>query len=241
MKNKFENPVRTRSTTLSNKYERLLVRLKKFRLIFFAVSFCMFGLLSYLSSQGILLTHWFNFLLFSVSIGCWMMLLTQFLSWLFFLLVCKKNKMKVNKPLINNSVKKSRLALMKFSISTGFALFCLYLFLPEQPNADGTIPPTDIGNMVGVFAFSCFVAFCTFMLIGILLSQFCSITLFKNKSPRNSLSSIEDFQEHNFSHHNHQNSGFYSAEQAWKDWDHDPMNPASAEYQSTYRHWDHNH
>lgn len=241
MKNEFRNPVKTQSAALSDQYERLLLRLKKFWLISFAAGFFIFSLLSYLSSQGVFQTHWFNSLLFSVSIGCWIMLLTQFLSWLIFLLTCKKNKIKANKFLINNSLKKTRLALVKFSISTGFSLFCLYLFLPEQPNADGTFPSIDIGDTVGVFAFSGFMAFCTFMLIGILLSQFCSITLFKNKSLHNSLSSIEDFQENNFSHRAHQNSDFYSAEQAWKDWGHDPMNPASAEYQSTYRHWDHDH
>lgn len=227
-------------SVLSKKHEQLLIRLPKLWLIALAVAFFIFGLLSYFSIQRILQTHWFNFLLFSISLGFWTMFLTKFLCWLIFLCICKKNKTKNNMGLINNSLKKSRLVLIQFSFSTGVLLFILFWFLSQQPNEDGTFPSVDFGDILGVFAFSFFIAFCTFMLTATVLSQFLSITLFKKRSPHNSLSTVNDFEENNFSFNPSEKPQFYSAEKNWENWDHDPMNPASAEYQSTYRDWNHN-
>lgn len=67
------------------------------------------------------------------------------------------------------------------------------------------------------------------------------MNIFNNSLRNRSLNSLEYLSEYTpVSHHQKfSENEFDLAKKMRENWDHDPINPASAEYQSTYRRWFH--
>lgn len=223
-------------------YVALNVRLQKRRVIAGIISILIFGGLLLLSVQGFLKIHWFTFLLLSIASGCWLLFFSRLLSWLFFLRPHLKNKFITSKTEypISNGAKKMKQALINWTVSTGVLLFCFFIFLAQQPNHDGTMPSWGWSDSIGSFVFFTFISIFLFVFSTGVINWFLKTCLFKKTKSYNPLSSLDDFQE-NYPHTSKtQWQEPHSPTKIWENWNHDPMNPASAEYQSTYRHWNHN-
>lgn len=227
---------------LAKKYQQRLVSLKKYWLIALIISLPAFILIPFILAQ-FFQVHWFTSLLLIVIVGCWSTLLGQIISLTVFLHSEIKN---LSEHVIrNNSVinflgifwKNLKRKTILFSLMNGSFIFWIFLLLWQQE--DGETLSIGLDDIIGVI-FSCsFISAFSFIISNFIIKYFLKI---KSNSQHNALSSLEDFQEFQSSFHKssltepHQ---FHSTDKVWNNWDHDPMNPASAEHQSTYQRWNH--
>jgi MFS family permease len=226
-------------------YTALISRMKKRRMIAFITSILVFGFLSFFSGQGLLQTHWFTFILLSIASGCWILFLSRLISWLLFLRPRLKNKMKKIKNtetvLISKALKKSQQSLIIFSSATGFLLFSIFILLKQQPYDDGTMYVIAFSDVILLIGLSAFLSLMAFIIITGFIGFILRITLFQNSSRHHSSDSLNYLGEnHPFPYRQRfEEDEPDLASQLRENWDHDPMNPASAEYQSTYHPWHH--
>lgn len=223
-------PVNRNHSTIRRLFKyRTLKEKKRYWIVTIPIIF-IFTIFSFLSLHGTLQPYWILFVLLSISSGISVYLLTQCVTYFFKL----KNKHFFRKKLIPYSlIKKTKKKIILFSFSIGFCIFWFMFLLFLQPSADGTHETLQLSDLIGGIIMNIAFSLVIYLLLIHLFTWVTGTDLIQNKKPHNNLSSLEDFQEHTFHSHHNKNS--------WNDWDHDPMNPASPEYQSTYRHWSHDH
>jgi hypothetical protein len=229
-------------SALAEKYQQRLARLKKYWLIVLIMSLPTFILIPFILAQ-FFQVHWFTSLLLIVIAGCWSTLLGQIISLTVFLHGEIKNlteHVTRNDSVINfleifwKNLKRKTII---FSLMSGSFIFWIFLLL-WQPE-DGETLSIGFDDIIGViFAFSFISAF-AFKISNFIIKYFLKI---QSNSQHNALSSLEDFQEFQSSSNKsslNEPPQFHSTDKVWNNWDHDPMNPASAEHQSTYQRWNH--
>jgi len=108
-------------------------------------------------------------------------------------------------------------------------MFLLFL----QPSADGTHETLQFSDIIGRIVMNTVFSLVIYLLLIHFFSWLTEADLIQNKKPHHHLTVLGDSQDHTFNSHHHKHTNI------WEDWDHDPMNPASPEYQSTYRRWNH--
>jgi hypothetical protein len=228
---------------LSEKYQKLLSRLKKYWIIALIIALPNFIFVPFLLGKIFHVHQLTSLLLVSIVMG-WSTLLSQIVSLTMFLhpktkdltnTVIKKDG-RLESFLLNfwkNLKRRVRI----FSIMSGSFLFWIFIVLWQQPEDDGSSRIIGWGDVIGVLFFCFFLSALTFKLSNMIINYFLK---FKLNFKHNTLSSLEDFQEHQTSFNPSSNiETNNSVDKVWHNWDHDPMNPASAEYQSTFHRWNH--
>jgi hypothetical protein len=228
-------------SVLTEAYQILLARLRKRSVITSIVAFPSFIFVPFLMSK-ILQIHVMTSLLFVMLIGIWCNFLSQIFSLIVFLYPKIKNftntvikKDKRLEDFLLNFLKNLKRRILIFSIMSGSFLFWIFIVLWQQPEDDGSSRIIGWSDVIGVLFFCFFLSALTFKISNMIINYFLKIELnFKH----NTLSSLEDFQEYQASFNQpSKNEAIDSANKVWASWDHDPMNPASAEYQSTFHRW----
>lgn len=230
---------------ISKGYLQLLERLKNQRLTALIAGILVFGFLSFLSAGTLIETHWFTFILFSIVSGCWFMLLGRLVLWIHFLRPHVKNRNRPQKTLktypIGNALKKTKQAIFVFCAMTSFLLLNFFISLIQQFNTHSPVYFFSWSNWFMQIPLSLFLGLMTFVIIVNFTSLVLRMNIF-NSSPRNkSSNSLEYLSEYtSLPHHQKFSENEHNlAKEMQENWDHDPINPASAEYQSTYRRWFH--
>ncbi len=216
---------------------------KKCWLIALTIGLVIFGLLCYTAHHGLSPFDIFAYALFSLVTGDWILTLSQFFLWLVFVYRCKKMKsfIHIHAPLVIKALKKTRRWLIQLSASTVLLPFGFFVLLAQRRYEDGTLPIIDFGDFFLCLMFSFFLAFAFFLLITAFVGFVLRITLFP-KRPQKYSSNSSYFlgDNHPLTHGTiFEEEEYDLAAQLRENWNHDPMNPGSAEYQSTYRHWNH--
>ncbi len=207
---------------------------KKRYWIIVATAMFIFTVLSGLSIHGNLQPYWVIFILLSISTGISIYLLDQTIFWITSLKL--KNKSKLRTQIASPPsylTKKINKLLMSFSFSVGFLIFWLMFLFFLQPYPDGTKETLRLSDIIGGIVMNIGFSLVIYILVINFFTWITGINFYPRKTFHNNLSSLSDFQE------NSSNSLTDKTRTTWEDWDHDPMNPASPEYQSTYKHWDH--
>lgn len=230
-------------TSAIDLYMDLKARLKKRRMMAFITGILVFGILSLLSGQGILQTHWLTFLLLSAALGSSTLAFSRLCSWLFFLRLRLKNlsKQKMKAILILDIIKATRHALFIFCANMAVLIFSFFILIGQQPDADGTANTITFGNFIAFMALGPFLALMIFIVIGSFSAFVLRINLFPPSLNRPSDHSDFTFRDNHplIDQPEGSEPDIDFIVQAQKNWDRDPMNPASPEYQSTYRRWWH--
>ena len=230
---------------ISKNYLQLLERLKNQRLTALIAGILVFGFLSFLSAGTLIETHWFTFIVFSIVSGCWFMLLGRLALWIHFLRPHVKNRNRPQKILktypIGNALKKIKQAIFIFCAMTSFLSFNFFVFLVQQFHSNNPVYFFSWGNLIMLIPFSFFIGLAAFLLISTFITFFLRIILFKNSTYRRPLDPLEEWAEYTAFQNSRIREPEYNLPKEMQEaWDHDPINPASAEYQSTYRRWHHN-
>lgn len=229
---------------LTKKYQKLLKRQKKYWLIALIIAVPNFMIAPFFLSK-IFHIHWLISLLFIPLLGSWSTLFSQIISSTLFL--SEKIKyfphivMKKNPPydFLIRFWKALKRKIMAFSVMSGALLFWIFLVLWQKPNNDGTSKTILVDDVIGVFFFCFFLSALTFKISKLITDRFLKIERYPK---HNDLSSWEDFEEVRSTSNKvspDEKNEFHSINKILCHWDHDPMNPASAEYQSTFRRWNH--
>ncbi|MBS0349749.1 MAG: hypothetical protein JSR33_00940 [Proteobacteria bacterium] len=239
----------TSTHSLETKYIKLIdadsifsPRNKKYWLIALATDLVIFALLAY-TAHELTPIDTFVYALSSLAAGNWILLLSQFFLWLTFVYRCKKMKpfIHTHAHLVIIALKKTRRGLIKLSLSTILLPFSFFVLLAQHRYEDGTLPITDFGDFFLCLMFSFFLAFAFFLLVTAFVGFVLGIILFP-KRPQKYSSNSSYFLGDNHSSIHHkifEEEEYDLAAQLRENWNHDPMNPGSPEYQSTYRHWNH--
>lgn len=200
-----ENQLKSDSPLSTDPYDAVIAQATKRRIIALIVSILIFGFLLYLSAQGILQTHWFTFLLFSVSWGSWALSFSQFFSWIAFLRRRLKNQPSPPMPisLVTEAFRKARRSLISLSVGTGVCTLTFILLFIQQPDKNGDAYIMTFSDMILSLALSVCLASITFFLIAGLIKFFLHIILFKSPSHRRSL---------NYLHYLGENYPFFSSQ-----------------------------
>jgi hypothetical protein len=216
---------------------------KKYWLIALTIAVVIFCLLIYTTHHGLTPFDILTYALLSLAVGNWALPLSQFFLWLVFVSRCKKIKtfIHTHAHLMIHALKKTRRGLIKLSLSTILLPLSFFILLAQHRYEGGTLPTTDFDDFFLCLMFSFFLAFAFFLIITAFVGFVLGIILFP-KRPQKYLSNSPYFlgDNHPFTDHKIFGEEEYDlAAQLRASWDHDPMNPGSAEYQSTYRHRNH--
>ncbi len=226
---------------LLEKYQKLLPRLKKYWIIALIIALPNFIFIPFLLGKIFHVHQITSLLLVSIVMG-WSTLLSQIISLTIFLhpkiktftntVIKKDNRLE---DFLLNFWKNLKRRVLIFSIMSGSFLFWIFIVLWQKPEDDGSSRIISLGDVIGVLFFCFFLSALTFKISNMIINHFLKIKLnFKH----NALSSLEDFQEYQASFNQpSKNEANDSVDKVWTSWDHDPMNPASAEYQSTFHRW----
>ncbi len=218
-------------------------RNKKYWLIALTVSLVIFASLAYTAHHGLTPIDIFAHALFSLAAGNWILPLCQFFLWLAFVKRCKKMKpfIHTHAHLVIIALKKTRRGLIKLSLSTILIPFGFFVLLVQRRYEDGMLPITDFSDFVLALVFSLFLAFAFFLIITAFVGFVLGIILFPKRPQKYSSNSSYFLGDNHPSIHHKifEEEEYDLAAHLRENWDHDPMNPGSAEYQSTYRHWNH--
>lgn len=232
------------NSAISDIYLRLLERLKKQRLTALIAGILIFGFLSIFSAGSLIETHWFTFILLSIVLGCWFMLLGRLVLWIHFLQPYVKNRNQCSGlktyPL-SNALKETKKTVLIFCVMTSFLVLNFFIFLIQQFHNHGSIYFFSWSNFFILMLLSIFLGIMTFVIIVSFVSLVLRMHLF-NRSPRHkSLNPLEYLSEYSPLpyHQKFSENEPDFAKKMRESWDHDPINPASPEYQSTYRRWFH--
>jgi hypothetical protein len=138
-KNSMDNSGSQAETLATDLYMDLQARLKKRRMITFITGILVFGILSLLSGQGILQTHWLIFSLLSAALGSSTLAFSRLCSWLFFLRLRLKNwpKQNIKAVLILDIIKTARRSLFIFCANIAVLIFSFFILIVQQPDTDG--------------------------------------------------------------------------------------------------------
>ena len=232
------------NSAVSDTYLRLLERLKKQFLTAVIAGVLVLGFLSFLSAGTLIETHWFTFILFSIVSGCWFMLLGRLMLWIYFLRPHLKNRNRLKRHLkypLSNALKKTKQTILVFCAMTSFLLFNFFIFLIQQFHSNNPLNFFSWKNLIMLIPLSFFLGLAAFLVISASMTFFLRITLYKRFTYHRSLDPLEDWAEYTIFQSSQITEPEYNlAKEMREAWDHDPINPASAEYQSTYRRWHHN-
>ncbi len=172
---------------------------------------------------------WAIFILLSAASG---FITTQFISCAICFFKLKNLKPPRKNLLPNTLIRKIKRKILSFSFSIGFFTFWLMMIFFLQPDSDGVREPLQFTGIFFWIIINSALSLVIYVLLANLYTSITKINFVQNPRNHNHLASLNDFQENTFHTQHHKNN-------AWEEWDRDPMNPASSEYQSTYRHWDH--
>lgn len=174
--------------------------------------------------------------LLSVSVGCWLFSLRSLVLCTRFLKPRIKNKPKLSlkQHPVCDALKIIRRCLQQFCLSNSFVIFTA---IALSANDSGYLFHHFFYNLTLLILFSCFIYGISLLfthaqlaaVLGHPLLPFLSSFKSANLQPAN-------LSEHTFIPEYLVKTS-ETQDNAWERWMHDPMNPASAEYQSTYRIW----
>jgi hypothetical protein len=228
---------------ISDVYFRLLEHLKKQRLTALIAGILVFGFLSFLSAGALIETHWFTFILFSIVSGYWFMFLGRLMLWFHFLRPHLKNrnrqKLHLKFPIVN-ALKKTKQTILAFCAITSCLAFSFFVFLIQQFHNNNSLNFFSWNNLIMLIPLSFFLGLAAFLVTSSSATFFLRITLYKNFSYHRPFDPQEDWAEYTMFQSSKIVEPEYNLPKEMREaWDHDPINPASAEYQSTYRRWNH--
>lgn len=229
-----------KNTDSIDAYTALITRLKKRRVMAGITSVLIFGGLSLLSAQGLVQTHWFIFFLFSLASGCWLLFFSRLISWLVFLRPRVKNlplKKQNNQTYpVSNAFKKTQQMIITLSGVTGCLLFSIFLLAQSDT---GDAKALTFGNIILLIALCAFLSLMAFVLILAFIEFILRIAPFPRRSRRYSSNLQTPLGDNHpfISSQKFETDEHPLASTLRKNWEHDPMNPASPEYQLTYRYW----
>lgn len=217
-------------THATDAYTVLIARLKKRRPVAFIISILIFGILFYLSGVGILQTHWLTFLLLSIVIGIWLSFFNQLFSYLFFL----------RQFLIPDALKNARRTFSIFCANTAVLIFMVSTAITQQSHVGETISIITFSDIMLFIALSFFITLSIFIVISAFSTIILHVELLPKSKQRCSADSVQVFGDNHpiFTHTKIHEHDVDFADQARKNWERDAMNPASPEYQCTYRRWE---
>ena len=198
------------------------LRLQITRWLSLAVALFTFGWICYLSTASLIQTTWFGCLFFSLIVAGWIFLSSQLILYIIFLRPHIKNKSVAffKTYLASRLLKKARHLLIMFSLVTPLLIFTFFVLLTDQTKNHFSMEDFFFSIIGFTLGFSI-----TFLLTEILIQCVLGRTLHCKISYRTSLQTSQ--MPHQIS----------TSSMGHDDWASDPMNPASAEYQSTYRTW----
>ncbi len=173
--------------------------------------------------------YWTVYILLSAASG---FITIQLISCTISFLKLKNLKPSRKNLIPNDLIKKIKKKILLVSFSIGFFTFWLMFIFFLQPDPDGARETLQFGDIVFGIIMNSALSLVIYILLAHLYTWVTKINFVQNQKNHNHLASLNDFQENTFNTQHHQNN-------IWEDWDRDLMNPASSEYQSTYRHWDH--
>lgn len=236
--------MKTHDPAIVGAYFRLLELLKKQHWTALIAGVLVLGLLSFLSLGALIEIHWLTFIVFSTVSGCWFMGLGRLVLWLHFLWLHSKSRNRTPQilkyPPSSQVLKKTKQALFIFCGMTSLLAFNLFIVITQQFHTHSPVYFFSWSNLFMQMYFSLFLSIAPFVIVNFIASAL-HVKLF-NRSPRYpSSNSLEYLSEYTpLTHHTKfsENEPDF-AKRMRESWNHDPINPASSEYQSTYRRWFH--
>lgn len=171
----------------------------------------------------------------SVSVGCWLLSLRGLVLCTRFLKPRIKNepKLSLKQHPVCDALKIIRRCLHQFCLSNSFVIFAAIAF---SANRSGALFHHFFYNLTLLTLFSCFIYGISLLFTHAQLAAVLGhpiLAFLSSVKPMNKPADIPIFKNE-FDYLNNVNKVH---DDAWERWMHDPMSPASAEYQSTYRIW----